>query len=80
MEIYYAIVNLLDYIALNSGDSIDDTLIDICYKLLPYLEGDDDKEKISSIADANDCGYCTDFKTMIKRLRILHQQGKRGLL
>lgn len=74
MEIYFAIVNLLDY---QAKHGIDKKLLAFCYELLPYIEGDCSLSKIQSIAEANDCGLCDDFETAIERLKELFERSER---
>lgn len=78
MEIYYAIVNILDYLAKHEEikDSEYKKLLRMCYHLLPYLEGNE-KDNLKAIADANNCGNCEDFGTVIIRLRELYKNGER---
>jgi len=78
MEIYYAIVNILDYLAKHEdiNKSEHKKLLKICYDLLPYLEGKE-IDNIAAIADANDCGKCNDLETIIIRLRELYKNGER---
>lgn len=78
-EIYFAIMNILDYMALHEELSHDNQnkLIEICYSLLPFLDGDSNQDKIAAMADANDCGDCSSFSTMVFALRELHKKAER---
>lgn len=79
-EIYFAIVNILDYIAKNSKNNINDynaDLLYICSKLLPYIEGEDSIEKIRAIADANNCGVCDSFEKIIMSFQEQYELGER---
>lgn len=72
-ELYYAIVNILDYLALNEVCQVRRIeLLKTCDTLLPYTGSE-----ISDIADANDCGSCNDWDTLIIELRKLHESGDR---
>lgn len=79
-EIYYAIINILDYIAKNSKKDINDfdaDLLCICSKLLPYIEGENSIEKIRAIADANNCGFCDSFEKIIMSFQEQYELGER---
>lgn len=80
MEIYFAIINILDYIAKNSENNINDynaDLLSICSKLLPYIEGENSIDKIRSIADANNCGVCDSFEEIIMSFQEQYELGER---
>ncbi len=74
-ELYYSIMNILDYIALND-DALNlehrKELLNICNMLLPYIDCN-----ISDLASANDCGNCNTWNDFINELKILHATGER---
>lgn len=79
-EIYYAIINILDYIAKNSKNNINAynaDLLYICSKLLPYIEGENSIDKIRSIADANNCGVCNSFEEIVMSFQEQYELGER---
>lgn len=72
-ELYYSIMNILDYLALNEVRQVQRTeLIKICDTLLPYIDSN-----ISDLSDANDCGLCNTWDEFIIELKKLHESGDR---
>lgn len=86
-ELYYAMVNIVDYLALNNV-SDDTEYIDILNKLTRF-ESERTKETIEdfmeSFADANDCGEYLDannieiptWRDIVKAFRNLFERGDR---
>lgn len=82
MEIYYAIMNILDYMALHEVSAETENKL---FQVLDTLRESDidfsDESKtdyISSLADANDCGAdCTSWEMVVSRLRELFEKGER---
>lgn len=74
MELYYAIMNIVDYLALNNNLSKTRRreLIQILYYLL-NMRGD----TIEDIADANDCGECHTWDQLIDAIMELFETGER---
>lgn len=74
MELYYAIMNILDYIALNelSKDKKENL-----YKSLDHLLSLLDGDTISDISSANDCGICNTWEEIVEKLRELFEEGER---
>lgn len=82
MELYYAIMNILDYMALNEvSDETKNKLFQILDNLRDCDKDFSDESKtdyISSLADANDCGAdCTSWEMVISRLKELFETGER---
>ena len=79
MEIYYAIVNILDYLAKQKSRvyGFTDVLNQLAYELIRIGEGSSIQEVISSIADANDAGGCKTWEEIIDRFRELYKNGER---
>ena len=81
MEIYYAIMNILDYMALNEvSDETKNKLFEIVDQLreCDKLSDESKTEYISSLADANDCGAdCTTWEMVVSRLKELFETGER---
>ena len=75
MELYYAIINIVDYLAINTY-TISETrrgeLIHILDDLLDMI-GD----TIEDIADANDCGECHTWDQLIDAIMELFETGDR---
>lgn len=78
MEIYYAVMNILDHLALN--ENLDkckqDVLYDMCETLVTYQD-EDRLDFIHTSSDANDCGVCESFQEMVIKLRELFKSGER---
>lgn len=74
MELYYAIMNILDYMALNE---ISKDIREDLYKFLDYLFNLSDFESINDIASANDCGDCNTWGEIVKELKELFASGGR---
>ncbi len=78
-EIYYATMNILDYMALNI---LTDKEKDELYNILDALRkfdshiGDED-DYIASIADANNCGICSTWEQIVDELRKQFNEGER---
>lgn len=72
-ELYYAIMNILDYLALNDVSQVRKTeLLKICDTLLPYTES-----QIRDLSDANDCGLCDNWDDFINELKENFKIGNR---
>ena len=72
-ELYYSIMNILDYLALN--DVVQDRkikLLKICDTLLSYIDSN-----ISDLSSANDCGMCDNWESFIIELKRLHENNER---
>ena len=75
MELYYAIMNIVDYLALNKNNlskTRRGELIHILDDLLD-MRGD----TIKDIADANDCGECHTWDQFIDAIREQFEVGDR---
>lgn len=75
MELYYAIMNIVDYLALNNynlSQTRREKLIHILNELLG-MSGD----TIEDIAGANDCGECHTWEQLIDAIRELFETGDR---
>lgn len=70
MELYYAIVNIVDYLAKNGNDSK-------LYETLDTLLAMTD-HTIEDIADANDCGGCSTWNELVDGIRELFETGERS--
>lgn len=73
MELYYAIVNILDYLALHC-ESLE--MQDDLYDILDELEGISGI-KPSEVADANDCGDCSEWYEIVSAFVELYENGER---
>lgn len=74
-SLYYATINILDYLALY-GDVIPKTKKSRLYRVLIYLQsitGD----TVEDIADANDAGDCKTWNELVERFKELHKKGER---
>lgn len=71
MELYYAIMNILDYYA-KDEKYLESKMV----YLLNYLALKDNIQ-ISDIADANDCGECKTWPDVVKALSELYKAGDR---
>jgi hypothetical protein len=71
MEIYYSIMNILDYYAKN-----DKYLESKMIYILNYLALKGNIQ-ISDIADANDCGKCESWSELVQALSELFKSGDR---
>ena len=69
-QIYYAIMNLLDGIAISEEDI--EKYRDILDNLLALIDSD-----IEDVADANDCGKCTTWEDVVENLRSQYINGNR---
>lgn len=73
MELYYSIMNILDYLALNEVNQVHkNELLNVCDILLKHT-GDN----ISDLSGANDCGICDNWNDFISALKRLHESGDR---
>ena len=75
MELYYAIMNIVDYLALNNynlSQTRREKLIHILDDLLDMRE-----YTIEDIAYANDCGECHTWDQLIYAIRELFETGDR---
>ena len=75
MELYYAIINIVDYLALNKNNLSEARRGDLIHILddLLNMRGD----TIEDIADANDCGECQTWDQLIDAIRELFETGER---
>ena len=73
MELYYAIMNIVDYLAINKYTPIKGSLYSILDSLSHLA-----KVSIEDIADANDCGKCETWVELVEEIRKLHKSGERG--
>lgn len=72
-ELYYSIINILDYLALNDvNQDRKIELIKICDTLLSYIDS-----CISDLSSANDCGICDNWDDFIIELKKLYEIGER---
>lgn len=71
-QIYYAIMNILDGIALSEKEVSIVKFGYILDDLLAFTDCD-----IEDIADANDCGHCTTWEEVINSLREQYNIGDR---
>lgn len=71
MEIYYAIMNILDYYAKRHKKPTPEVIRIL--DSLAKINGD----KISDIADANDCGNCKTWIGIIRKLSAQFETGNR---
>lgn len=71
MEIYYSILNILDYYA-KDGKELEP-------KMIPFLDylAAKDNINISDISDANDCGTCRTWDELVKAMTELYKKGER---
>lgn len=82
MEIYYAIVNILDYLALNELDERQISkfmriLNKLAGELVRIQENESVQEVIESVADANDVGGSTTWREIVEEFRKLHKTRER---
>ena len=82
MEIYYAIVNILDYMALHETTTEQRfrlfCLLDkLAEEMVKAKENDSVMEVIESVADANDAGGCTTWLEIVEDFREQHKNGNR---
>jgi hypothetical protein len=75
MELYYAIMNIVDYLALNKYSLSKERRADLIYILDDLLDMRGDT--IEDIADANDCGECQTWNQLIDGIRELFETGER---
>lgn len=75
MELYYAIMNIVDYLALDR-DGIDTNKRCVLISILKDLCSIGGYE-IEDIADANDCGECHTLGHLIKEIRKQFNSGER---
>lgn len=74
-SLYYATINILDYLALYE-DVISKTKKSKLYSMLFELQsitGD----TVEDIADANDAGDCKTWNELVEKFRELHEKGER---
>lgn len=71
MEIYYAIMNILDYYAKN------EKYLEAKTSNFLYYLASKENIQISDIADANDCGPCKTWADVINALSGLYRSGDR---
>lgn len=82
MELYYAIVNILDYLAKNE---LEEYQVSKFMRIIDKLAGElvrigwDEsiQDAIESIADANDAGGCKTWKEIVETFRELYKTGER---
>lgn len=74
MELYCAIMNILDFLALNDVEESEKTYL---FNTLDNLLKMSDLGTIDEIASANDCGRCDNWKDFVNALRKLHKSGER---
>lgn len=75
MELYYAIMNIVDYLALNKYNLTKARRVELIYILDDLLDMKGDT--IEDIADANDCGECHSWDQLIDAIRELFEAGDR---
>ena len=78
MELYYAIMNIVDYLALNKYNLTPKRRAELIYILDDLLDMRGDT--IADIADANDCGECHTWDQLIDAIRELFETGDRVLV
>lgn len=80
-ELYYAIVNIVDYLALAEVDNDEEReLYRILDKLLRFeseCKEADINETFDAIADANDVGGVKSWQEMVKEMKELFKNGER---
>lgn len=83
-ELYYAIMNIIDYLALAEIDKLDQPEL---YKILDKLiaidsghNGESIDDEFNAIADANDVGGVKTWQEMVTEIRKLHKNGERVTL
>ena len=74
MELYYAIINILDYLAKHKYLSEEERME--MYSILDKLLTTSG-ETIEDIANANDCGDCKTWIEIVDRFRELYTSGER---
>lgn len=75
MELYYAIMNIIDYLALNKNTIAPKRQAELIYILDDLLDMRGDT--IADIADANDCGECHTWDQLINAIREQFEVGDR---
>ena len=75
MELYYAIMNIVDYLALSKNNINKTRRVELIYILDDLLDMRGDT--IKDIADANDCGECHTWDQLIDAIRELFETGDR---
>lgn len=80
-ELYYAIMNIIDYLALAEIDKLDQSEL---YKILDKLiaidsayNGESIDDEFTAIADANDVGGVKTWQEMVTEIKKLHENGER---
>lgn len=80
-ELYYAIINIVDFLALAEVDKLDQfELYRILDKLLAIdsaCNGMPIDEEFNAIADANDTGGVKTWQEMVEVFKELHKKGER---
>jgi hypothetical protein len=80
-ELYYAIINIVDFLALAEVDKLDQSeLYRILDKLLAIDSGYNGMpidEEFNTIADANDAGGVKTWQEMVEVFKELHEKGER---
>ena len=74
MELYYAIVNILDYLAKHKNLT-EEKRMELYFILNKLLTTSG--ETIEDIANANDCGGCKTWIEIVDRFRELYTSGER---
>ena len=73
MELYYAIMNIVDYLALNKYNLTKTKRAELIYILDDLLDMSGDT--IEDIANANDCGECHTWNQLVDAIRELFETG-----
>lgn len=80
-ELYYAIMNIIDYLALAEIDKLDQFEL---YKILDKLiaidsayNGESTDDEFNAIADANDVGGVKTWQEMVTEIKKLHENEER---
>ena len=80
-ELYYAMMNIIDYLALAEIDKLDQSEL---YKILDKLiaidsgyNGESIDDTFNAIADANDVGGVKTWQEMVVEIKKLHENGER---
>lgn len=81
-EIYYSIVNIVDYLALADIDRNDASelyrILDKLLRIEADRMGEDVNGAFEAIADANDVGGVKTWQEMVAEIKKLHESGERG--
>lgn len=81
VELYYSIINIVDYLALADIDRNDASelyrILDKLLRIEADRMGEDVNDTFKSIADANDAGEARSWQGMVAIFKHLHETGER---